>query len=352
MTANSMLDTRLAAADLQVIDAICDRFEADHRAGRQAHLASYLSEASPAGKAVLFRELLNLELEFRQENGEQPDARTYHQEFPELVGVIDAAFQLRQDRSTMAQGAGSNDCYGGTTVAASDPLTAAKETAPWAELTFLTRQEPGFPGYQILGELGRGGMGIVLRARQVALNRPVAIKLIKSGAFATENERLRFQNEAEAVAQLDHPHIVPIYEVGQHLGRHFFSMKLIEGSGLNKRLDAFVGDPRAAARVVAIIAEAVHHAHQRGILHRDLKPANILVDAQGQPYVTDLGLAKQIKGDGELTESGAPMGTPAYMSPEQAAVMRIAPSARSVPITPVTSWPLPTRETSFAIKES
>ena len=191
-------------------------------------------------------------------------------------------------------------------------------TSPWDEFTLGVPQEPDVPGYEILGELGRGGMGVVFKAHQVALNRAVALKMIKSGGFATEAELLRFQNEAEAVAQLDHPHIVPIYEVGRHRGRHFFSMKLIAGTSLDKRLAEFAADPRAAARLVAIVAEAVHHAHQRGILHRDLKPANILLDERGQPHVTDFGLAKRIEGDGELTQSGAPVGTPSYMSPEQA----------------------------------
>ena len=142
---------------------------------------------------------------------------------------------------------------------------------------------PAVAGYELLEELGRGGMGVVFKAHQVALNRAVALKMIKSGGFASEGELLRFQNEAEAVAQLDHPHIVPIFEVGRHGGRHFFSMKLIVGTGLDKRLADFAADPRAAARVVAIIAQAVHHAHQRGILHRDLKPANILLDERGEP---------------------------------------------------------------------
>ncbi len=161
-------------------------------------------------------------------------------------------------------------------------------------------------------------MGIVFIAHQVALNRRVALKMIKSGVFATEAELVRFQNEAEAVAQLDHPHIVPIYEVGHHQGRHFFSMKLISGNSLDKRLADFAAEPRAAAQLVATVAEAVHHAHQRGILHRDLKPANILLDERGDAHVTDFGLAKRITGDNDLTHSGAPVGTPSYMSPEQA----------------------------------
>ena len=173
-------------------------------------------------------------------------------------------------------------------------------------------------GYEILDELGRGGMGIVFKAHQVALNRAVALKMIKSGGFASEAELQRFQNEAEAVARLDHPHIVPIYEVGRHLGRHYFSMKLIAGKSLDRRLGDFIADFRQGARVMATVARAVHHAHQRGILHRDLKPANILLDEQCEPHVTDFGLARQIEGNGELSESGTPVGTPSYMAPEQA----------------------------------
>jgi eukaryotic-like serine/threonine-protein kinase len=318
MNSRSMLDTRLPAADLQVIDAICDGFEADYRAGLQAELTSYLARASHVPRAMFFRELLDLELELRHENGEQPDAQAYYRRFPDLAGVIDAAFESRNTRVTSAHAGRSSAQDGESTVTSPDPIVTGAETSPRAELDCVMRQELGLAGYEIMGELGRGGMGVVLKARQVALNRTVAVKLIKSGVFASESELLRFQNEAEAVAQLDHPHIVPIYEVGQHGGRHFFSMKLIDGTGLDKRLAEFTADPRSAAQIVAIIALAVHHAHQRGILHRDLKPANILLDSDGQPHVTDFGLAKQIKGDGDLTESGAPVGTPAYMSPEQA----------------------------------
>lgn len=326
MNARDTLDRHLAAADLQAIDLICDRFEADRRAGRQTDLASYLSEAPAAGKAVLLRELLNLELELRYEDHKRPDARSYHERFPDLADVIDAAFESWNHRVLTARH-GHPD--GESTVASPGLLNTGVETSPGADPRVGTGQAPVLPGYEISGELGRGGMGVVLKARQVALNRAVAVKLIKSGVFATDAELLRFQNEAEAVAQLDHPYIVPIYEVGQYEGRHFFSMKLIEGTSLDKRLAEFALDPPAAARIVAIIAEAIHHAHQRGILHRDLKPANILLDEQGRPHITDFGLAKQIKGDGELTESGAPLGTPAYMSPEQATGARGALSTQT-----------------------
>ncbi len=175
-----------------------------------------------------------------------------------------------------------------------------------------------FGDYELQRVLGEGGMGIVYKARQLSLNRPVALKMIKVARFASTDEVRRFQNEAEAVARLDHPNIVPIFEVGQFEDHHYFSMRLIAGESLDKRLKDFLTDPRRAARLVATIAVAIHHAHQRGILHRDLKPANILVDTQEHPHVTDFGLAKRVEGDSELTRSGAIVGTPAYMAPEQA----------------------------------
>jgi hypothetical protein len=175
-----------------------------------------------------------------------------------------------------------------------------------------------FGDYEIRRELGRGGMGVVYCARQISLNRLVALKMLKSDVLATDDEVRRFQNEAEAVARLDHPHIVPILEVGDHEGCRYFAMKLIGGPSLDKRLADYAADPKAAARLVATAAAAVHHAHQRGILHRDIKPANILVDDWGEPHVGDFGLAKRIEGDSDLTISGAILGTPAYMAPEQA----------------------------------
>src|SRR5262249_39676747 len=158
--------------------------------------------------------------------------------------------------------------------------------------------------------LGEGGMGVVFEARQKSLDRLVALKMIRAGRFAGEDDRRRFRNEAAAVAQLDHPHIVPVYEVGEHEGDSYFSMKPIDGTSLPGRLGEFLDRPREAARLVATVARALPHAHQRGVLHRDLKPSNILLDAQGEPHLTDFGLARRLDGDGELTRTGAILGTP------------------------------------------
>jgi tetratricopeptide (TPR) repeat protein/predicted Ser/Thr protein kinase len=173
-------------------------------------------------------------------------------------------------------------------------------------------------GYELISLLGSGGMGLVYEARQIALNRPVALKILRNLGNASESELTRFHNEAQVVARMDHPHVVPIYEVGQSRGHDFFAMKLIPGRSLDRALGDYLANPRRAASLLATVAEAVHHAHARGILHRDLKPANILIDPEGQPHVTDFGIAYRLDGDGQQTRPGVLVGTPSYMSPEQA----------------------------------
>jgi WD40 repeat protein/tRNA A-37 threonylcarbamoyl transferase component Bud32 len=175
-----------------------------------------------------------------------------------------------------------------------------------------------FGKYELLEEIGRGGMGVVYKARQRGLDRLVALKMIRVGALASKAELRRFRNEAESIAHLDHPHIVPIHDVGEHDGQMFFTMPLL-ASPLNDNLARFQNNPHEAARLVASIARALHHAHQRGILHRDLKPSNVLLDDAGRSFIADFGLAKRLDVETTLTDSGAILGTPGYLAPEQAA---------------------------------
>lgn len=175
-----------------------------------------------------------------------------------------------------------------------------------------------FGDYELLEEIARGGMGVVFKARQINLNRIVALKMIFAGQFAGEEDVQRFYTEAEAAAQLDHPGIVPIFEIGEHQGQHYFSMGYVEGESLAQKVADGPLPPREAAELVRKICEAMAYAHERGVIHRDLKPANILIDRNGQPKVTDFGLAKRTEADSNLTGTGQILGTPAYMPPEQA----------------------------------
>jgi WD40 repeat protein/tRNA A-37 threonylcarbamoyl transferase component Bud32 len=175
-----------------------------------------------------------------------------------------------------------------------------------------------FGDYELIEEIGRGGMGVVFRANQVCLRRVVALKLIRAGALATAELVQRFKSEAEAAASLTHSHIVPIYEIGEHQGHHYFSMGLIEGRSLRQRLAGKPMDICEAVRLLVIVAHAVHFAHQHGILHVDITSGNILLDGNGQPHLSDFGLARLSQKDATLSQTNAVFGTPAYMAPEMA----------------------------------
>ncbi|GIW89794.1 MAG: hypothetical protein KatS3mg109_0226 [Pirellulaceae bacterium] len=233
------------------------------------------------------------------------------------------AQQLKKSSATLAE----------TLVASRPPPTEVEATlavpagggppgsAPSAAPTGETPNIPlaSFGDYEILSTIARGGMGIVYKARQKKLNRIVAVKMILSGQFADQQEVERFYVEAEAAAKLRHPNIVGIHEIGEWQGQHFFSMDYIDGKSLAELIRDQPLPPRRAADIVRRIALTIQFAHEQGVLHRDLKPSNILMDARGEPFITDFGLAKQLSDQSQLTLSGTIIGTPSYMPPEQAA---------------------------------
>jgi hypothetical protein len=242
--------------------------------------------------------------------GQAPDRQALLEQNADLAGELNAFF-ADQDRFQHLVAPLRDALVGQPENATTQPATDDPCVAPGTSVRY-------FGDYEILQPIARGGMGVVYRARQVSLDRPVALKMILAGQLASAEDVERFRHEARAAANLDHPNIVPIYEVGEHEGQHYFSMKLIDGTSLAQHSAGPAQDLRAAAKLMAKVARAVHHAHQHGILHRDLKPGNILLDAQGEPYVADFGLAKRVDGAGPHTRTGAIVGTAGYMPPEQA----------------------------------
>jgi serine/threonine protein kinase len=172
--------------------------------------------------------------------------------------------------------------------------------------------------YELLEEVGRGGQGVVFRARQKSLNRTVALKVISLGRWASKTHLKRFRLEAEAAAHLEHPGIVPIHEVGERDGSCYFSMKYVEGGQLDELVRRTPMSLRQAAELIVKVARTVHYAHEHGILHRDIKPGNILFDEKGEPHLTDFGLARLVEAESTVTRTKEVMGTPSYMAPEQA----------------------------------
>jgi WD40 repeat protein len=249
-------------------------------------------------------DLIYHEVLFRQERGETPALPEYQQRFPSLSGRLVDLFQVHE----------------------------AIDAGPLADAAAEV-EAPRLPGYEILAELGRGGMGVVFKARQLSLDRTVALKVILAGAFAGPEERARFRLEAESAARLAHPNIVQVFEVGAGGGPPYLALEFVEGGSLADKLD---GTPWPAARAAALVealAHGVQHAHERGVVHRDLKPANVLLSvpakpqaaegiaacglADSVPKITDFGLARRLDGSGQ-TRTGDVLGTPSYMAPEQA----------------------------------
>jgi WD40 repeat protein len=241
----------------------------------------------------------------RLDRGEAIDRDRLLAEHPHIAGELQSYFADSDAVALLRLGLES-PCPTTVSPPAAGPPAAAGTTARYVG------------DYELLEEIARGGMGVVYRARQLSLQRTVALKMILADRLGSAADVDRFRAEAEAAAGLNHANIVPIYEVGTHDGQHYYSMKLVDGGNLAYHLPRLLRDPRSGVTLLATVARAVHYAHQRGILHRDLKPANILLDGEGAPHVADFGLAKRLDDGPTLTPSGVIVGTPNYMAPEQA----------------------------------
>jgi WD40 repeat protein/tetratricopeptide (TPR) repeat protein/predicted Ser/Thr protein kinase len=291
----------LSRSDFERVLEACDRFEAAWKSGQRPAIELFLTESSDRERSGLLLELLEHELELRRKAGEQPTRAEYYGRFPGREELIDKVFTRRDPAATTLPEL-SQWLF--------EPLTSERERE---------RDRGRRVGdYELLEEIATGGMGVVYRARQVSLDRLVALKMILMGRFASDKEVRRFRCEARSAACLKHPGIVPIHDLGLDEGRHFIVMDLVEGPSLERRVAHGPLEQREAARLVQRIAEAIQFAHDRGIIHRDLKPANVLLDGQGQPLITDFGLAKRTQADGQVTVTGQAIGTPSYMPPEQA----------------------------------
>jgi serine/threonine protein kinase len=269
------------------VEQVCQAFEAAWQAGGPPAIEDYLRGVPAASRASVLRELLRLDLAYRGRQDEKPTLEEYRRRFPEDADLLWSVFR--------------------------ETPTAADAPPP------DPAAEPTIPGYEILGRLAPGGMGVVYRARQVALNRTVALKMILSGAHAGPQERARFRVEAEAIASLSHPNIIPIYDCGECDGMPYLAMEFAGGGSLAQRLAGRPLPPSEPAALVETLARAVQFVHERGIIHRDLKPANVLLTDRGVPKLADFGLAKRLDRDQGLTRTHAVLGTASYMAPEQAA---------------------------------
>ncbi|MBM3887889.1 MAG: serine/threonine protein kinase, partial [Verrucomicrobia bacterium] len=246
------------------------------------------------------------------QSGRRPDRQQVLARHPELAAMLDYLDALDRIAPTPA---GEADAETVTFPPASASPAPQRPSAT------------DFGRYELLEEIGRGGMGIIYRARQKDLDRIVAIKVILAGQLASPEELRRFETEARAAARLQHPHIVRVHDAGQVHGQHYFAMEYVAGSSLAEMARRGPLEAETAARLMSIVARAVEHLHRQGIVHRDLKPSNILLDEKGQPFVTDFGLAKLMESQVQFTQSGVIAGTPSYMAPEQAAgqIGRIGP---------------------------
>ncbi len=305
MTGESPFDSAtLEPAAARHLDGVCTRFERAWKRGCRPRIEDFLNDTADVERPALVTELILLELDYRRALGEDCEAGDYRERFP----LLDPAWLDRAIATTSAEAAAA----GGRGWLANTRPEAAGPSGP-ADVASRS-----FGDYLLTREIARGGMGVVYEAWQVSLYRRVAIKMILAGDQAGRDHLARFRTEARAVARLQHPHIVQIHEVGEHEGRPYLVLEYVDGGSLAEQL---AGQPQAAkpaARLVEILARAVHYAHEQGVVHRDLKPANILLTAAGTPKIADFGLAKCLDLDAGATGSAMLIGTPSYMAPEQA----------------------------------
>jgi tetratricopeptide (TPR) repeat protein len=285
--------------------------------GERVLVEAYLDdEPSLRADAEAVLELLYHEVVLREHAGDAPEADEYCRRFPDLATQIGVQFEVHRAIEQVS-------AAGPSTLQLTAPSAAPRPCA--ADLATAA----SVPGYELLGELGRGGMGVVYRARHLGLNRLVALKVLLAGAHAGARERAYFRAEARAVARLRHPNVVQVYDIGQHDALPYFSLELVEGPDLETRLGDERLPPREAAQVVEVLARAVQHAHEQGIIHRDLKPKNVLLAGapatpvnECVPKITDFGLAKLLGSERPRGSTQSVLGTPHYMAPEQAAGLR------------------------------
>jgi tRNA A-37 threonylcarbamoyl transferase component Bud32 len=291
-----------ALSGITLIDQICDRFEEAWRKGHSPRIDDYLGSTSEPLRTRLFEELLLSDLEFRTRDEATIDTGEYLSRFP------DRATQIRDviDRFWSEYGVGRSSPRAG------QPRAAHCEIAEIAA-------EKQCGSYQLLQEIARGGMGVVFKAHDTKLQRTVALKMILDRNLASPEAVQRFYAEAEMAASLNHPGIVPIYDVGSHAGHHYYAMAFVEGPTLSAELRRRRFGMEESAQLVLELANAASCAHDHGVVHRDLKPGNVLLSRNGPPQITDFGLAKRTDRSEQLTLAGQVLGTPGYMAPEQAA---------------------------------
>ena len=302
-------DFRLDATRIgRELDLECDRFEAAWRAGGRPRIEDFLGDRADPDRPVLLCYLLAVELDYRRGLREVPEPSEYRSRFPGDEGLIDSVFADLAGRSRVMRVSDLEtiDVWTGPDGPRSGHATGRPPDAL-----------PNIAGFEVLSELGRGGMGVVYKARHLRLNRLCALKMFLHGEHSDFEVRARFLAEAATIAKLRHPNIVQIHGLGDHDGQPYFEMEYIEGGSLGRRLDVTPWSPGPAARLVAVLARAIGDAHRLGIVHRDLKPANVLLTGDGIPKVVDFGLAKTLEADSNLTRSGVFYGTPSYAAPEQ-----------------------------------